>query len=172
MNTISRENELFTKFLFTFRPGPPGPFAASSVYGFPGPSGLSAPQNSMPLWRTAASQYDSGSVLTTTTTSSLLSTDPARWLIDQQSFNGAWLLNDRDIEKLTNGKSLSTFTSTVTKSKDALTTALAIAVLESKYANQKNLWYAVVAKGRKQLHSFGLNDAQVDTLINEIKNNL
>lgn len=126
----------------------------------------------MASWGNAAPEYDSEPVWTTTTTSSLLSIDPVRWLIDQQSFNGAWLLNDRDIEKLTNGKSLSTFTSTVTKSKDALTTALAIAVLESKYADQKNLWYAVVAKGRKQLHSFGLNDAQVDTLINEIKNNL
>jgi hypothetical protein len=49
-----------------------------------------------------------------------LSTDPVRWLVDQQSFNGAWLLNDKDIEKLTNGKSLSTFESTVTKIRDAL----------------------------------------------------
>jgi len=101
-----------------------------------------------------------------------LSTDPVRWFIDQQSFNGAWLLNEKDIEKLTSGKSLSTFQSTVTKTKDALTTALAIAVLESKYADQKNLWNAVVRKGRKQLHSFGLSDDQVNTLINEIKSKL
>jgi hypothetical protein len=98
-----------------------------------------------------------------------LSTDPVRWLIDQQSFNGAWLIDEDDIKKLTNGKPLNTFQSTVTKTKDALTTALAIAVLESKYADQKNLWNAVVRKGRKQLNTFGLSDDQVNILINEIK---
>jgi hypothetical protein len=115
---------------------------------------------------------DDSEFISTSTTSTLLSTDPVRWLIDQQSFNGAWLLNEKDIEKLTSGKSLSTFQSTVTKNKDALTTALAIAVLESKYADQKNLWNAVVGKGRKQLHSFGLSDDQVNILINEIKSKL
>jgi hypothetical protein len=119
-----------------------------------------------------SSQYESLRRVSTTTTSSLLSTDPVRWLIDQQSFNGEWLLNEKDIEKLTNGKSLSTFQSTVTKTKDALTTALAIAVLESKYADQKNLWNAVVGKGRKRLHSFGLSNDQVNLLINEIKSKL
>jgi hypothetical protein len=117
-----------------------------------------------------ANYDDSKSVSTTTTTS--LSADPVRWLIDQQSFDGAWLLNYEGIEKLTNGKSLSTFQSTVTKNKDALTTALAIAVLESNYADQKQLWNAVVAKGRKRLNSFGLSDDQINTLINEIKSKL
>jgi hypothetical protein len=115
---------------------------------------------------------DDSEVVSTSTSSTLLSTDPVRWFIDQQSFNGAWLLNEKDIEKLTGGKSLSTFQSTVTKTKDALTTALAIAVLESKYADQKNLWNAVARKGRKQLHSFGLSDDQVNILINEIKSKL
>jgi hypothetical protein len=108
----------------------------------------------------------------TTTTSSLLSTDPVRWLIDQQSFSGAWILNEKDIEKLTKGKSLSTFQSTITQNKDALTTALAIAVLESTYADEKNLWFGVVGKGRKHLNSFGLSNEQANTLINEMKKKL
>jgi len=103
---------------------------------------------------------------------SQLSNDPVRWLIDQQSFNGAWVLNEKDIQKLTNGKSLSVFQSTVTNTKEALTTALAIAVLESKYADQKNLWSAVVGKARKRLSNFGLADNQVNILINEIKSKL
>ncbi|CAF4944634.1 unnamed protein product [Rotaria sp. Silwood1] len=115
---------------------------------------------------------DNGASVTTSTISSLLSTDPVRWLIDQQSFNGAWLLNESDIEKLTNGKSLSTFQSTVIKNKDTLTTALAIAVLELKYPKQKNLWFAVVDKGRKRLDSFGLTNDQITRLIDEIKNKL
>ena len=98
-----------------------------------------------------------------------MSTDPVRWLIDQQSFNGAWTIDDKNIEQLTNGKSLSTFQSTVTKNKDVLTTALAIALLESKYFAQKNLWNAIVEKGRKNLHSYGFNETQINTLINEIK---
>ncbi|CAF3425625.1 unnamed protein product [Rotaria socialis] len=106
------------------------------------------------------------------TTTASLSADPARWLIDQQSFNGAWLLNEKDIETLTNGKSLSTFHSNVTKAKDALTTAIAIAVLELKYAAQKNLWYGVVEKGRKHLSTFGLSSDQANALINEIKSKL
>ena len=108
----------------------------------------------------------------TTTASTFLSTDPVRWLINRQSFNGAWLLNEKDIKKLTNGKSLNTFQSTLTKNKDTLTTAIAIAVLELKYANEKNLWYGVVVKARKRLHDFGLSNRQVDVLINGIKNKL
>jgi hypothetical protein len=115
---------------------------------------------------------DDSAVVSTTTISSLLSTDPVRWLIDQQSFNGAWILNEKDIEKLTNGKSLLTFQSTITNAKDTLTTALAIAVLELKYADQKTLWYAIAEKGRKQLYSVGLSNEQANTLINEIKKKL
>ena len=100
------------------------------------------------------SHDDSSELHSTTTTRSLLSTDPVRWLIDQQSFNGAWLLNNQDIEKLTNGKSLSVFQSTVTNNNDALTTAVAIAVLESKHADQKLLWNALVEKARKTTRWF------------------
>jgi hypothetical protein len=110
--------------------------------------------------------------VSTTTTSSLLSFDPVRWLVDQHSFNGAWILNEQDIQKLTNGKLLTTFESTITKNKDALTTALAIALLEMKYADQTTLWYRLVEKGRKQLNSYGLNNDQINALINEIKNKL
>jgi hypothetical protein len=117
------------------------------------------------------SDSDSESFATTTATTQL-ATDPVRWLIDQQSFNGAWLLNENDIAKLTKGKSLSVFQSTVTNTREALTTALAIAVLESKHADQKNLWNAVVGKARKRLSNLGLTDNQVYTLINEIKSKL
>jgi hypothetical protein len=107
-----------------------------------------------------------------TTTTNAMSTDPVRWLIDQQTFNGAWVLNENDVQKLTKGKSLSVFQSTVTKTNEALTTALAIAVLESKHADQKNLWNAVVGKARKRLSSLGLTNDQINTLINEMKSKL
>ena len=83
-----------------------------------------------------------------------------------------WSLNESDIGKLTSGKSFSTFQSTLTNNRDALTTALAIAILESKYSNQKTLWSAVVDKGRKQLSNFGLTDDQINLLIDEMKNKL
>ncbi|UJR20655.1 hypothetical protein I4U23_023777 [Adineta vaga] len=139
-------------------------FAAStSQFNRFGPPGSSADVSSFD---------DESAPVFTTTAGSLLSQDPVRWFIDQQSFNGAWKLNDDDIKKLTHGKSLSAFRSTVTQNKDALSTAIAIAILESRHVNDKNLWYAVVAKGRKQLLTFGLNNTQVDLLIDEIKKNL
>ena len=106
------------------------------------------------------------------TTTKEMSTDPVRWLIDQQAFNGGWPLNENDVQKLTKGKSLNVFQSTVTKTKEALTTALAIAVLESKHADQKNLWNAVVAKARKRLSNLGLTNNQINTLINDMKSKL
>lgn len=133
-----------------FRPGPP----QQSAYG------------------SASAHMDSEESHDVTTSTATMSTDPVRWLIDQQSFNGAWILNEKDIEKLTNGKSLSAFSSNLTKNKDALTTALAIALLESKYSDRKDLWYGVVEKGRKKLLNFGLNSQQANLLINEIKNKL
>lgn len=75
-------------------------------------------------------------------------TDSVRWLIDQQSFDGAWLLDEKDIQKLTNGKSLSTFESTITQRKYVLTTALVITFLQLKYPDQKNFWHGIVNKGR------------------------
>ncbi|CAF1412354.1 unnamed protein product, partial [Didymodactylos carnosus] len=144
-------------------PGPPGPS------GFPGLAG--PPSHKINSWNNYPMQFDSVPVATTTT-ASLLTTDPVRWLIDQQSFNGAWILSEKDVKTLTDGKSLDTFKSTISEAKDTLTTALAIAVLELKYAAQKNLWYGIVEKGRKQLYSFGLSNDQVNALINEIKNKL
>ena len=121
----------------------------------------------------ADNSYDASSTYqSSNSANSLLSTDPVRWLIDQQSFNGAWSLTDVNIRKLTNGKSLSTFRSSLTHNDEALTTALAIAILESKYSSQNTLWNAVVNKGRKRLSSFGLTDGQINSLINEIKNKL
>ncbi|CAF3602122.1 unnamed protein product [Rotaria sordida] len=145
---------------------------AIGMSGYPGQVGLPAPQQAGNAWMHSYALQDSKASSTIATTTPPLSTDPVRWLIDQQSFNGAWILNENDIKKLTNGKSLSTFTSNVTKSKDALTTALAIALLELKHTDQKNLWYGIVEKGRKRLSGFGLSNDQINSLINEIKNKL
>ncbi|CAF3411595.1 unnamed protein product [Rotaria sp. Silwood1] len=145
---------LMDKSHYSFHRGPPGPQQAGNS------------------WIKPSAQHDSDESSDIATTTPLLSADPVRWLIDQQSFNGAWLLNENDIRKLTNGKSLSAFISNVTKAKDALTTALAIAILELKHADQKNLWYGVVEKGRKRLSTFGLSNDQINLLINDIKNKL
>ena len=98
-----------------------------------------------------------------------LSSDPVRWLIDQQSFDGAWILTPEHVLKLTNGKSLQSFQSTITQSNDVLTTALAIAILESKHSSQKTLWFAVAEKSRQQLLRYGLTKDQAKALIDEIK---
>ena len=98
--------------------------------------------------------------------------DLVRWLIDRQSFNGAWILDDQDVSQITSGKSLSSMKLSGNQSRDVITTALAIAVLESKYGDQKNLWQVVVSKARKQLERQGLTNDQIKSLINEIKNHL
>ena len=98
--------------------------------------------------------------------------DPVRWLIDHQSFNGAWVFSDQDLLKLTNQKPFDSFTSTASQAKEALHTALAIAVLESQHADQKTLWNAIAQKGRKQLQSSGLTVEQVNKLVDDIKNQL
>lgn len=118
----------------------------------------------------ALADFDSEPVTSTARPS--VSGDHVRWLIDQQSFNGAWKLQHDDVGKLTNGKSWSAFASRVTRNQDALSTALAIAVLEAKHAGQRTLWTAVVAKGRKHLQTYGLTSSQVDQLINDIKHSL
>ncbi|CAF1303922.1 unnamed protein product [Adineta steineri] len=139
----------------------------SFQFGLAGPPGPSSMSGYISYNRIA---FTTTSI--STTTSSLLSTDPVRWLVNQQLFSGAWLLNDKEIKMLTKGKTLSTFTSTITQNRDALSTALAVAVLETKYADQKNLWNAVVAKGRKQLENFGVKNDQIDILINDMKKKL
>ena len=119
----------------------------------------------------AVDDYDED-VVPTTTPGTLLSHDPVRWLIRQQSFNGLWKLSDSDIRTLTNGKELSAFSSSVTQNTDALSTALVIAVLESKHGQENNLWSAVVSKGRKQLLALGLNSSEMNLLIEEMKKKL
>jgi hypothetical protein len=98
--------------------------------------------------------------------------DYVRWLINKQSFNGAWKLTDSDIQELTGGKTIETFKSNIIDMDDAITTAIVIAVLESKYADQQDLWYAVVDKARQQMINFGLTQDKVDLLITGIKNKL
>jgi hypothetical protein len=134
--------------------------------GYPGISGYHGMSGNHPM------SFDSDAADASTSTASLINTDPVRWLIDQQSFNGAWTLDEKDIEKLTNGKSLDAFKSKISEDKDVLTTALAMAVLELKHNDKKSLWYAIVEKGRKRLNSFGLTNDQVNLLINEMKNKL
>lgn len=118
------------------------------------------------------SHSDGADEPSTTIRPSLLAVDPVRWLIDQQSFNGAWNLTAQDVKTLTNGKSLDTLQTTVTKDTNTLSTALAIALLESKYASQKNLWFAIAEKGRKQLQRSGLSTGQITQLIDEITKQL
>ena len=108
----------------------------------------------------------------TSFTLSIETVDHVRWLINKQSFNGAWSMTDNDIQQLTGGKSLATFQSEISDIDDAITTAIAIAVLEERYANQQDLWHAVVEKGRQQMINFGLTQDKIDLLINEIKNKL
>jgi hypothetical protein len=100
------------------------------------------------------------------------SSTSARWLIDRQSFNGAWILTDDEVKQLTGGKSWTYFISNVSKDKDVITTALVIALLESQHAKQKSLWFMVADKGRRQLSLGGLNKNEIDLLINEIRNKL
>ncbi|CAF3071487.1 unnamed protein product [Rotaria sp. Silwood2] len=99
-------------------------------------------------------------------------TDSVRWLIDQQSFNGAWILTDDQVQQLTGGKSWTYFKSKANQDKDVITTALAIALLESQHVKQKNLWFMVADKGRRRLLDFGLNKNEIDLLINEIRSKL
>ena len=123
-------------------------------------------------------QWDMASVADESVTSSTVGLssdkkfDRVRWLIDQQSFNGAWVFSEQDVLTLNNQKPFDAFKSTVSQAKEALHTALAIVVLESRHADQKNLWNAIVHKGRKQLQSSGLTVAQVNRLIDEIKKQL
>ncbi|CAF1384138.1 unnamed protein product [Adineta ricciae] len=161
----------------SFAPAMSHRHGAISGMGLPGmrgppprPSGFayaSAPMGAAGL----AADYD-GAFVSTTTPGASLSHDPVRWLIRQQSFNGLWKLSDSDIRTLTSGKELSAFSSSVTQNRDALSTALVIAVLESKHGQESNLWSAVVSKGRKQLLALGLNSSEVNLLIGEIKQQL
>jgi hypothetical protein len=95
-----------------------------------------------------------------------------RKLIEQQSFNGAWILTDDQVQQWTGCKSWTCFISTVNQDKDVITTALAIALLESQYVQQKSLWFMVVDKGRRKLLDYRLNKNEIEMLINEIKNKL
>ncbi|CAF0794597.1 unnamed protein product [Adineta ricciae] len=161
----------------SFAPAMSHRHGAISGMGLPGmrgppprPSGFayaSAPMGAAGL----AADYD-GAFVSTTTPGASLSHDPVRWLIRQQSFNGLWKLSDSDIRTLTSGKELSAFSSSVTQNRDALSTALVIAVLESKHGQESNLWSAVVSKGRKQLLALGLNSSEVNLLIEEMKKKL
>ncbi|CAF1043172.1 unnamed protein product [Adineta ricciae] len=99
-------------------------------------------------------------------------TDFIRKLIQQQSFDGAWVLTDDYVKQLTGGKSTSYFMSTINQDKDVTTTALAIALLELRYANQKSLWFMAVDKGRWRLMNYGLSQNKIELLINEVKNKL
>lgn len=116
--------------------------------------------------------YDADIAPDPTTTAPGTKVDLVRWLIDQQSFNGAWSLNDADVLRLTNEKPLNAIKVTGVRKQEVVTTALAIAVLESNYQNDRSLWFAVVEKGRKQLLREGLTKGEVEALINEIKKQL
>ena len=102
-----------------------------------------------------------------------MSPDTVRWLISQQKFNGAWTFSEDDVLQLTNNKPFDSFVlPQVGQSKEVLHIALAIAVLESRHANQKNLWNAIVEKARTRLQTLGLSVEQVHMLTDAIKNQL
>ncbi|CAF3677162.1 unnamed protein product [Rotaria sp. Silwood1] len=98
--------------------------------------------------------------------------DSIRWLIEKQSFNGAWILSDDQVQQLTGGKSWTYFISTINQDKDIITTALAIALLESQHVKQKSLWFMIAEKGRRRLLDFGLSKNEIDLIINEIQSKL
>lgn len=106
------------------------------------------------------------------TTDKLLSTDPVRWLISKQSFNGAWVLSDNEIRILTNQSLKGKLKSTITTDSNALTTAFAIAYLETKQQNQRDLWSTLVNKARKQLVNYGLSQNDIQSLVNEFQTQL
>lgn len=96
-------------------------------------------------------------------------TDDVRWLISIQSFDGTWILTDDQVARLMNGKSLGNLKITGSFPRDTVTTALAIAVLDLKHADQKVLWATVVDKARKEIIQTGFSDRQIDDLVDEIK---
>jgi len=106
------------------------------------------------------------------TTDKLLSTDPVRWLISKQSFDGTWILSDDEIRILTNQSLNGKLQSTITTNSNALTTAFAIAYLETKQQNQRDLWSTLVDKARKQLINYGLSQNDIQSLINEFQTQL
>ncbi|CAF1202574.1 unnamed protein product [Adineta ricciae] len=107
--------------------------------------------------------------VTSTTKNSSLTRNSVQWLIEHQSYNGMWILNDDDIKQLTKGKSWIEFQSTITHNKDIITTSLVIALLESKYADQLNLWILLTEKARNQMINLGLNKDNINSLIQQIK---
>ena len=109
---------------------------------------------------------------TPTTSVSSIENVPVRWFIDRQSSNGAWILDDQQVVQITGGKSFNSITVTGNRSRDVITTALAIAVLESKYNDQKRSWKAAVSKARKQLEREGLSYQEANALIDEIKSQI
>jgi len=115
-------------------------------------------------------EYEPSMVLTTPVSLAVLV--PVQWFIERQSFNGAWVLNDTDVSQINRGKSLNSITVTGDRSRHVITTALAIAVLESKYNDQMRLWQAAVSKARKQLEREGLTYQEANALIDEIKSQI
>ncbi|CAF1628147.1 unnamed protein product [Adineta ricciae] len=125
-----------------------------------------------PLSTTLASTTESIASTSTRISTATLSTNPVRWLIENQSYNGMWILNDETIKQLTNGKSWVEFKSDMTDNKDIITTSLVIALLELKYADQFALWILMVEKGRHQMINLGFSKDKFELLIKQIKDKL
>ena len=140
----------------------------------PAPNGrpLSIPSSHASVVSSDEEKADENEAASNTNKKPSSSYDHVRWLIDRQSFNGAWIFDDQEVSQLTNGKSFSSIKTTGNRSRDVVTTALAIAVLESKHVSEKNLWQIVVGKARKQLEREGLSKDQINALVEEIKKQL
>ncbi|CAF1074410.1 unnamed protein product [Didymodactylos carnosus] len=79
-------------------------------------------------------------------------------LINLQKFDGLWILSDEEIQKLCK-KPLSSFHPDTSTDPIVLTSALVIAVLETKFVLFKPMWSFIVNKGRKRLTEL-LGDTQ------------
>ena len=76
--------------------------------------------------------------------------------IELQQFDGLWMLTSDDVKQLT-GKSLSNFSSSVTKGIEekyqelTITTAIVIIILQNRCSSKKILWQTLVTKANKRL---------------------
>lgn len=76
--------------------------------------------------------------------------------IELQQFDGLWMLTSDDVKQLT-GKSLSSFSSSVTKDIEkkyqelVITTGIVIIILQNRCSSKKILWQTLVTKANKRL---------------------
>jgi hypothetical protein len=96
--------------------------------------------------------------------------DIVRQLISKQNFDGSWDMDSKTIEELI-GKSLTDLQQW--PDTKVLTSAIIIAVLETRFVSLSSMWYAIVQKARKRLNDvLNKDNKKLDTLIEDIKKQL